>query len=81
MKNRAPLMTLPKIKWLLRLRLLSFILSIIFTALTLGFTFEKQVMHWPGPVSFLLASACLLLAVVSSAGYLFLHKRLANSGL
>lgn len=74
-------MSLPRIKWLLGLRLLCFILSIIFTALAFGFMFEKQVMHWPGSILLLLACACLLLALISSAGYWLLRKKLANSGL
>jgi hypothetical protein len=81
MKNKAQPMSLPKIKWMLRLRSLSLILSILFTGVTAAFLFEIQAMHWPWSGYFLLATTCILLVVFSSAGFLFLQRKLANSGL
>ncbi len=81
MKNKVASMTLPKIKWMIRLRLLSLLFAVFFTALTVAFSFGKQVMHWPWAGFPLLATACVLLAVASCAEFLFLNKRLASSGL
>lgn len=78
MKNEISRMTLPQIKRMLRLSLL---LSILFTALTVAFSFGKQVMHWPWADSFLLAGACVILALAGCAWYILLNKKLADSGL
>ncbi len=81
MKNEVGLMTLPKIKQLIRLRWLCMLLSIIFTSLTVAFSFGKQVMHSPWAGSFLVAGAFGALTLACCAGYLVLNKRLASSGL
>lgn len=81
MKNEISGMTLPQIKRVLRLRWLSLLLSILFTALTVAFSFGKQVMHWPWADSFLLAGACVILALAGCAWYILLNKKLADSGL
>lgn len=81
MKNEAKLMTLPQIKRMLRLRWLSMLSSILFTALTVAFSFGKQMMHWPWAGSFLVAGTFGVLAMVCCAGYLILNRKLAGSGL
>ncbi len=74
-------MTLPQIKRMLRLRWLSLLLSIVFTALTVAFSFGKQVMHWPWADSYLLAGVSVILALAGCAWFLLLNKKLADIGL
>ncbi len=81
MKNEVSLMTLSQIKRMLRLRWLSLLLSIVFTALTVAFSFGKQMMHWPWADSYLLAGASVILALAVCAWYIVLNKKLADSGL
>lgn len=81
MKNEAALMALPEIKRKLKLRLFSFLLSILFTALTITFVFGQQVTHWRWAGVFLIAGICGLLTLASSAGFLLLNKKLAGIGL
>jgi len=81
MKNEIQSMTLPKIKRMLKLRLISMLLSILFTALTVAFSFGTQLMHWPWVGSLLVAAACVTVAVASCAGFIFLKNKLASSGL
>jgi hypothetical protein len=81
MKDDAKLMTLPQIKRMLRLRWLSMFSSILFTSLTVAFSFGKQVMHSPWAGSFLVAGAFGALTLACCVGYLVLNKKLAGSGL
>ena len=81
MKNEIQLMTIPKIKRLLRFRELSMVLSILFTASMVGFLFGNRVMHLPWGWSLLLVTTCGGLALVCWGGYLFFKHKLASGGL
>ncbi len=81
MKNKIQSMTIPKIKRMLRLRMVSMLFSVLFTGMVVTFSFGKQVMHWPWTGSLPAAATCAVLAVVSCVGYLILSKRLASGGL
>lgn len=81
MKNDVSLMTLPKIKKMLKLRLFSLLMAVFFTLLTVVFAVGKQVMHWPWAGFLLLAATCVMLAVASCTGFLFLNRKLSGSGL
>lgn len=81
MKIEAPLITLPEIKRMLRLRLLCLLASIFFIVLTAAFSFGQQVTHWHWAGAFPIAGVCGLFALASSFGYLLLNKKLATLGL
>jgi len=81
MKNEVQSMALPKNKRMLQLRLISLLLSILFTALTVAFSFGKQVLHWSWAGFLLISAACVILALVSGAESLFLNNKLSSSGL
>ena len=81
MKFDIQTMTIPKIKRMLRLRLISILLFVLFTALTIASIIGIQVMRWAWAGSLLAAAAFVILAVASCAGFLFINNKLAGSGL
>jgi hypothetical protein len=81
MKHEDILMTLPQIKKMLSLRWLSMLLFILFTALTVAFSFGQYLLHWSWFGSFLMAGAFAVLAIAGFIVCLLLNRKLASIGL
>jgi len=69
-----------KIMWMLRLRWLSFLLSILFTVLTAAIAYGSQGVVGESTWSSIFVRLCGFFAMASCTAYLVLNKRLAGLG-
>lgn len=81
MKNEIQAMSLRKIKRMMKIRLVSLLLAVLFIILTIALSFGRLLMHWSGVGSILVVVPCVILSLVSWVEYLVLNKRLASGGL
>jgi hypothetical protein len=81
MKNEIQAMSLRKIKWILKIRLISLLSAVFFIILMIALSFGISLMHWSGPGSILAVVTCVILTLASFFEYLVLNKRLASGGL
>lgn len=81
MKNEIQAMSLRKIKWMMKIRLFSLLLAVLFIIMTIALSFGRLLMHWSGAGSILVVVPCVILSLASWVEYLVLNKRLASGGL
>ncbi len=81
MKNKIQALSLQKIKWMIKIRLISLLLAVVFILLTIALSFGKTLMHWSGAGHIMAVVTCVMLALASCVKYLILNKKLASGGL